>query len=301
MKCFTPLKNLDNFTPHPPTVWVGCMKRYLYYAFLSLLLASCGGGGSSSSSGAKTCKVLNGKGELNGTACAVTACNGGYDNGDKLGQCLETLMGYFSPPNSKERTKCPETAPDNAILVTTDTWGISHKHQCWTCEEGFIKDTKGACGFPEKGKYIDPEGTRKECSPVDNGTFVNNTEAVALPTGCTFTCNNGYRRNTDDRTCDLLVVGQPKRPRACTTANGEGRQFWSGTAYEPCKVVSCNPGYYEKAGTCTETESGNYSFSAPAVTRGSAQRAKRSGKEQLKCLEPKNSIAVTAVGLSDPR
>ncbi len=269
-------------------------------------MASCGGGGgggggggSSSSSGAKPCSVANGKGELNGTVCAVTACNGGYDNGDKLGLCLETLMGYFSPPDSKERNKCPETAPDNAILVTTDTWGISLKHECWTCKEGFIKDTNGDCVFPEKGKYIDPEGTRKECSPVENGTFVKNTAAVTLPTGCDFTCNDGYRENTDDRTCDKLVGSQPKRPQVCAAANGEGREFWSGTAYgTTCKVVSCNPGYYDKAGTCTKTERGYYSFSAPA--RSIAQRAKRSGKKRLECLKPANSIPVTAVGLSDP-
>ncbi len=244
--------------------------------------------------------MANGKGELNGTVCAVTACNGGYDNGDKLGLCLETLMGYFSPPDSKERNKCPETAPDNAILVTTDTWGISLKHECWTCKEGFIKDTNGDCVFPEKGKYIDPEGTRKECSPVENGTFVKNTAAVTLPTGCDFTCNDGYRENTDDRTCDEIVGTQPKRPLACPTANGEGRKFWSGNrnAYEACKVVSCNPGYYDKAGTCTKTENGYYSFSAPA--RSIAQRAKRSGKKRLECLKPANSIPVTAVGLSDP-
>ena len=56
-------------------IWADLMKRYLYYAFLSLLLASCGGGGGDggSDSGASSKKkgkacptttIANGKGEF---------------------------------------------------------------------------------------------------------------------------------------------------------------------------------------------------------------------------------------------
>ena len=291
-----------------PNIRVGYMKHYFFCAFLSLLLASCGGGGgsSSSSSGGKPCNVLNGKGKLNGTACAVTACNGGYDNGDKLGQCLETLMGYFSPPNSKERTKCPETAPDNAILVTTDTWGISHKHQCWTCEEGFIKNEGGDCVPPANGKFVDIEGEEKDCSSIGQGfdKFVPNKTGVISSTDCNFTCkSNNFKKNILAGTCDKVVNGNQKKPQSCIVTNGEGRTTWNNGSYGACQVVSCDPGYDNtKSSTqCQQTVSGFYSVSAAAVSIGTdIVRKKRSGKEQLKCLKPDNSIAVTAVGLSDP-
>ena len=250
--------------------------------------------------------MANGKGELNGTVCAVTACNGGYDNGDKLGLCLETLMGFFSPPDSKERKKCPVAAPTNAILVTTDTWGISLKHQCWTCKEGFIKNEGGDCVPPANGKFVDIEGEEKDCSSIGQGfdKFVPNKTGVISSTDCNFTCkNNNFKKNILAGTCDEVVNGNQKKPQSCIVTNGEGRTTWNKGSYGACQVVSCDPGYDNtKISTqCQQTVSGFYSVSAAAVSIGTdIVRKKRSGKEQLKCLKPDNSIAVTAVGLSDP-
>ena len=130
-----------------PNIQVGYMKHYFFYAFLSLLLASCGGGGggggsSSSSSGAKPCKVVNGKGELNGTACAVTSCDAGYDNDANQAQCGKTPTGFYSLAKDKTRKTCP--TPTNSS--STGRSGLSSLNDCWNCNSGFLK-THGGQGL----------------------------------------------------------------------------------------------------------------------------------------------------------
>ncbi len=261
-----------------------------------ILLVSCGdnSSGGKKSTTSKDIQTLDCSNEIiNGTGhkkwntktksyrnvCEISGCYGGFDTLEDSAICLETLIGYYSPPESKLREECPGTPPQNASLVT-DTSGISTRHECWICNDGFIKDEQGNCVPPAKGKYVDAEGRESACSPImGNGFKEFRGHGGTSPEGCNFSCKSSHTKNTQTKTCDE----RNKASQYCQVGNGEGIRIGGGST---CYITSCDDGYdnIKDRTKCEETPSGFYSFLGRKIT----------------CPNPFNSIPTDRTGLSSP-
>ena len=270
----------------------------LYVCLLSL--AACFGGGGNqndSSVGKKKVKTQNCSKEIiNGTGvqkwdskakafsfvCEINGCDGGFYHEESLGLCLETVVGYYSPIKSKKRESCPSDPPNNATLVT-DTAGLTARHECWTCKDGFVKNEKGNCVPPSEGKFVNEEGAEVACSPiVGEGfkSFSKNTTGNSSPEKCKFSCKSSFFKNEAMRTCDR----QKNSSRFCQVSNGKGIRIGGGR----CQIIACSTGYdnVNDRVKCEETPSGFYSAAGHT--------------SRTTCPNPFNSLATEAIGLSSP-
>ena len=82
------------------------------------------------------------------------------------------------------------------------------------CNTGLVKNPgENTCDIPYQGKYADRIGDEQSCDPPTGATggfntFLSNTRAVATATGCGFSCNAGFVKNSGNRTCNFPRKGK---------------------------------------------------------------------------------------------
>ena len=90
----------------------------------------------------RPCKIVNGEGELTWSHlkgewnddCQLIACDAGYDDHNKDGDCDETQEGHYSKAGSKQRIVCFK--PDDSSW--TSGTGLTKADECvWACDAGY--------------------------------------------------------------------------------------------------------------------------------------------------------------------
>ncbi len=84
------------------------------------------------------------------------------------------------------------------------------------CDPGYVKNKQNnpwVCDTPLKGKYVDYTGAVQSCKDVGGDSlgikrFEDNTGGVDSNTGCNFSCNLGFVKNTLDFTCTIPPTGK---------------------------------------------------------------------------------------------
>ena len=112
--------------------------------------------------------------------------------------------------------------------------------------------------YPRSGKVCDRIGDEQSCDDptgVAGGfkEFLANTEAVSTATGCDFSCNAGFVKNTADRTCNIPDTGKyadaSGDKQSCddpTGVAGGFKEFLANTGAVSTAAgcdFSCNAGY----------------------------------------------------------
>ena len=128
---------------------------------------------------------------------------------------------------------------------------------------------KGACVLPHRKLYVNTSGDIAKCTrPKGEGfaRFIKNASGkVGTPDACDFKCKQGFKKNTEFRTCDKQddVAKLPKNGKlhkSCTVLNAKkGRKTWVASNYGTCEVIACKPGYVKKNNTCALPDEGKYS------------------------------------------
>ena len=177
----------------------------------------------------------------------VSECIAGYDNTRKSFVCAPTVAGFFSAADQTGKTDCSaggEEKPADSHWSKKQQ-GLTQASDCaWDCNAGFYKNVAA----PPSDPSAPPIPT---CTAVSDG-FVA-TEGSTAQTQCTGNkipnqdknackkCPTGKHANTDNIDCE-------PNTKNCDsdTIHGQGIHRWSPTPREwkPCKVRSCEGGYY---------------------------------------------------------
>ncbi len=188
------------------------------------------------------------------------ACNipdtGNYADGAGAMQSCSTPTGGFN-------TFLPNTG---AVETATDC-GFS-------CNAGFLKNTgANTCPIPGLGKYADGSGNEQSCDNPTGATggfkeFLTNTAAVATATGCNFSCNVGFVKNTADSMCEIPDLGKyadsSGDEQTCnnpTGATGGFNTFLPNTGAVDSATgcgFSCNTGFVKSGRTCNFPSTGSF-------------------------------------------
>ena len=186
-------------------------------------------------------------------ACPFS-CSGAFSVHTSRRTCIVTTQSCSSVPNGSG-TQNWETPNDRYGTCTVET-----------CNAGFVKNTgANSCNIPDTGKYAD-NGVEKSCSPItgDSGgfdAFAVNTGAVSTPTGCGFSCNTGYVKDSSGRACNYPTPGTYVNASGaevgCTDITGiTGFGSWlegAATADDACPF-SCASGYTVSGRICRKPE-----------------------------------------------
>ena len=159
-------------------------------------------------------------------------------------------------------------------------WNSTTKKYSTTCEvvdcnTGYVKNTRAnLCDVPDTGKYAD-NGVAKDCSPItgDSGgfdAFAVNTGEVSTSTGCGFSCNAGFVKDSSARECNFPSLGNyadsSGDEQSCSPITGDSGGFdafaantGAVSAADGCGF-SCNAGFVKdsSARECNYPSSGNY-------------------------------------------
>ena len=146
----------------------------------------------------------------------------------------------------------------------------------FSCKSGFVKNTADrTCNIPDTGKYADSVGDEQSCNTPRGAatgfnTFLPNTAAVPTATGCNFSCNVGFVKNTADSMCEIPDLGKyadsSGDEQTCnnpTGATGGFNTFLTNTGAVDSATdcgFSCNTGYVKdsSARQCNFPSTGNY-------------------------------------------
>ena len=188
------------------------------------------------------------------------ACNipdtGNYADGAGAMQSCSTPTGGFN-------TFLPNTG---AVETATDC-GFS-------CNPGFVKKTAGrTCATPDTGKYADGSGNEQSCDNPTGATggfkeFLTNTAAVATATGCNFSCNVGFVKNTADSMCEIPDLGKyadsSGDEQSCSPITGDIGGFDEFAVNKGAVSTatgcgfSCNTGFVKSGRTCNFPSTGKF-------------------------------------------
>ena len=145
-------------------------------------------------------------------ACPFT-CNVSYAKDEAGRACNLPNPGHYANTRG-ENVPCTGTIPRSASLGGQAV-EVTDSAQCpFTCILGYVKDGAArTCSFPLRGHYANAQWVATPCSAIKGvvagfKTFENNTEAVALATGCPFSCKAGYVKDKAGRACNLPNPGK---------------------------------------------------------------------------------------------
>ncbi len=188
---FTLLKNIVTLGP---STWVGHTKHYFFTAFFCLALSSCGGGGGGGDSASSSTKA--------NAPMALKACES-LDDVLTGRLTVKFSEGKVIIPNGKLGHLWYDDIKDYGDVCEVDS-----------CDSGLVKNLlTNNCDIPSLGKYADSSGDEQHCSPIKGDVggfkvFVKNENGVATATGCDFTCNDGYVKDSDNRACNYPDQGK---------------------------------------------------------------------------------------------
>ena len=267
------------------------MKRRFFYPFLCLMLSGClggdgkgsGGGSTSSNKKSKPCTtpIPNAKErgllwksttKKYGTTCKLISCSSGFVKNTGGNSCDIPRTGMYAD-NSGSEQSCSSIRGDTGGFETflANTGAVGVDTGCgFSCNAGFVKNSENrTCNFPRKGKYVDGSGSEQSCSSIrgDTGgfeTFLANTGAVGVDTGCGFSCNAGFVKNSENRTCNFPRKGKyvdgSGSEQSCSNLGGTAGGFnefsdnTKGVSAATGCNFSCKSGYVKSVSdySCTQ-------------------------------------------------
>ena len=216
------------------------------------------------------------------TGAAATAdtcpfsCSTGYAKTGRA--CNIPGLGKYADGSGNEQSCNNPTGAAGGFDVFLPNMGaVSTATGCgFSCKSGFVKNrVNRTCNIPGLGKYADGSGNEQSCDTPTGATggfkeFLTNTAAVATATGCNFSCNVGFVKNTADSMCEIPDLGKyadsSGDEQTCnnpTGATGGFNTFLPNTGAVDSATdcgFSCNTGYVKDASgrTCNFPATGNY-------------------------------------------
>ena len=128
------------------------------------------------------------------------------------------------------------------------------------CNSGFVKNTGAdSCDIPDTGKYADNLGREQDCDDPtgDTGgfnTFLPNTGGVSSASGCGFSCNTGFMKDSSSRECNFPFPGNyvtaGGTESSCTDITGLDTWLEGAAADQDSCPFSCSSGYTVSGRTC---------------------------------------------------
>ena len=147
------------------------------------------------------------------TGCGFS-CKSGFVKNTADRTCNIPDTGKYADSVGDEQScNTPRGAATGFNTFLPNTAAVPTATGCdFSCNVGFVKKSVGrTCNIPDQGKYAD-NGVEKSCSPITGDTggfneFVVNTVAVSTATGCGFSCNTGFMKDSSGRECNFPSTG----------------------------------------------------------------------------------------------
>ena len=216
----------------------------------------------------QTCPIANGVGfqQTSSAPCQVVDCNTGLVKNTGENTCDIPDQGKYADRIGDEQS-CddPTGATGGFKEFLANTGAVDSATGCsFSCNAGFVKNTADSmCEIPDQGKYAD-NGVEKDCSPITGGSggfdaFDVNMGAVDSATGCGFSCNASYMKDSSGRACNYPTPGTYVNilgaEVACTdiTSTPNFNSWVSGAATDQDSCpFSCSASYAVSGRTCNK-------------------------------------------------
>ena len=142
------------------------------------------------------------------------SCSTGYAKTGRA--CNIPGLGKYADGSGNEQSCNNPTGAAGGFDVFLPNMGaVDSATGCgFSCKSGFVKNTADrTCNIPDTGKYADSVGDEQSCNTPRGAatgfnTFLPNTAAVPTATGCNFSCNVGFVKNTADSMCEIPDLGK---------------------------------------------------------------------------------------------
>ncbi len=194
------------------------------------------------------------------------SCNAGFVKISADRTCAIPDTGKYADSSGDEQSCNNPTSGFKEFLANTGA--VSTAAGCgFSCNAGFVKNTSDrTCNIPDTGNYADGAGAMQSCSPPTGATggfntFLRNTGAVDSATGCDFSCNAGFMKDSSAWECKYPTPGTYADAQgaeiSCTDITGiTGFGSWldgAATDEDSCPF-SCASGYTVSGRTCRRPE-----------------------------------------------
>ena len=207
------------------------------------------------------------------TGCGFS-CNAGFMKDSSARQCNYPTKGNYVNNQGAEASCNPITLERGA----TATWiagAATTAITCpFSCSPGFVK-TGRACNTPDTGKYAGSSGDEQSCEDPTGAaggfnTFLPNTGAVDSATGCGFSCNAGFMKDSSARQCNYPTKGNYVNNQGAEascdsiTIEGGATATWiaGAAATDATCPYSCSPGFVKTGRACNTPDTGKYAGSS---------------------------------------
>ncbi len=213
---------------------------------------------------------------IRGAAATADACPFSCSPGFvKSGRACNTPdTGKYADGGIEKSCDTPTGATGGFKEFLPNTGAVSTVAGCgFSCNAGFVKNTSDrTCNIPDPGKYADNAGGEQSCDTLTGVAggfkeFLANMGAVDSATGCGFSCNVGFVKNTVNRTCNIPDPGKyadnAGGEQSCSTPTGGFNTFLPNTAAVSTAAgcdFTCNAGFVKKTvgRTCATPDTGKY-------------------------------------------
>ncbi len=198
-------------------------------------------------------------------------CDGGYLKNTARNTCDFPSKGTYVNAQGSESSCNPITTLQGGAIATWIGGAAADSAiTCpFSCSAGFVKSGR-ACNIPGLGKYADNAGGEQSCNNPTGAaggfdTFLPNTGAVDSATGCGFSCNAGFMKDSSARECNYptpgTYVNNQGAESSCTDITRmPGFGSWvsgAATADDACPF-SCSAGFVKSGKTCNIPHKGKY-------------------------------------------
>ena len=174
------------------------------------------------------------------TDCGTTGCTFAISYSD-------TACSYMDVCQEQSHPACPWSSGPNCGVFTACTPVSSDQSYYGYSYEGWTFCNTGCAAVAP-------------CTQIPNATFSGAASPTTSPTGCPFSCNNGY------------YLSGASSCAACTGLPNKAVWTGPGTTATNCPWT-CGAGYYLKAGVCTAcplcTTNGYYNLGGGGASCGS--------------------------------
>ena len=187
------------------------------------------------------------------TGCGFT-CNAGFIKDIAGRTCRNPNVGEYANAQGQGAQCTGAAIPHIDRLGGQGGMAVPHSDQCpFTCKAGYIiNGSDRSCDIPTQGHYANAQGVADDCDDIGGlragfKTFEDNVGPVDSATGCPFSCNAGYVKNTAGRTCNIPGPGK--------YADAQGDERDCGP--KPNSNWASNTGAVPTANDCALTCTGN--------------------------------------------
>ena len=202
-------------------------------------------------------------------------CDGGYLKNTARNTCDVPSKGTYVNASGTEVSCNPITTLQGGATATWIRGAAATADACpFSCSPGFVK-TGRACNIPGLGKYADSSGDEQSCNNPTGAaggfdTFLPNTGAVDSATGCGFSCNAGFMKDSSARQCNYPTKGNYVNNQGAEascdsiTIEGGATATWiaGAAATDATCPYSCSSGFVKTGRACNTPDTGKYAGSS---------------------------------------